>query len=124
MITDLLGLWKSEETQWYSSETIKKAELAKMAELLKPEIRIVMRKNKFYEKGTNRPQYIFAFADSESAANKTILYSNDDWQEIGSLAARIEDCCCCDGDSGDDMVARFGEIRNLAGSIRSYVEKD
>ena len=58
MNTKWLGLWKQERKGIYAGQVIKKSDIPKYT-------RIVLRQNKFYEKDSNRPRFVYCFADSE-----------------------------------------------------------
>ena len=65
MTTKWLGLWSQERAGFYAGQVIKKADIPKYT-------RIVLRYNKFYEKDSNRPRFVYCFADSEGYADKCI----------------------------------------------------
>ena len=56
------GLWWHPEYNGYSSGAIDLSELRKF----KGKVRLYVRKNKFYENGSNRPNYCFCLKDSNS----------------------------------------------------------
>ena len=58
MVTKWQGLWEQEEKDVYSSYIIKKADIPKYT-------KIILRKNKYYKKDSNRPKFIYCFADSK-----------------------------------------------------------
>ena len=60
--TNWEGLWYHPEYCGYSSATIKLSELKKF----KGTVRLYMRKNKFYEKGGNKPNMRFCLKDANS----------------------------------------------------------
>ena len=63
MITKWQGLWPQERNGFYAGRVIKKSEIPKYT-------RIVLRYNKFYEKDSNRPRFVYCFADSDEYKNK------------------------------------------------------
>lgn len=65
MTTKWQGLWAQERQGFYAGQVIKKAEIPKFT-------RIVLRYNKYYEKGSNRPRFVYCFADSEGYENKCV----------------------------------------------------
>lgn len=63
--TKWLGLWEQERKDVYAGQVIKKGEIPKYT-------RIVMRKNLYYEKGSNRPKFVYCFADSNGYRDKCV----------------------------------------------------
>lgn len=63
--TKWLGLWAQERKGFYAGQVIKKTDIPKYT-------RIVLRYNKFYEKDSNRPKFVYCFADSEGYESKCI----------------------------------------------------
>lgn len=63
--TKWLGLWAQERQGFYAGQTIKKADIPKYT-------RIVLRYNKFYEKDSNRPRFVYCFADSKEYKSKCV----------------------------------------------------
>lgn len=60
--TNWLGLWYHKENYLYMSTALNLADLRKF----KGNIRLVVRKNRYYEKDTNRPNMIFCITDANS----------------------------------------------------------
>ena len=58
-----MGLWAQERSGFYAGQVIKKGDIPKYT-------RIVLRYNKFYKKGSNRPRFVYCFADSEGYESK------------------------------------------------------
>ena len=58
--TDWLGLWYHKESLSYSSQAINLSALRKF----KGNIRLYVKKNKYYEKDSGRPNYVFIIADA------------------------------------------------------------
>lgn len=57
------GLWWQPDSMYFTSQTISLAELRKF----KGQVRLVVRKNKFYNNGENgRPNYVFLLRDAKS----------------------------------------------------------
>lgn len=71
--TNWEGLWWHPEYAGFSSATINLSELKKY----KGNVRLYVRKNQFYEKGTNRPNYRFCLKDSESPTFTAIGIEDD-----------------------------------------------
>ena len=65
MNTKWLGLWKQERKGIYAGQVIKKSDIPKYT-------RIVLRRNKFYEKDSNKPWFVYCFADSEGYESKCV----------------------------------------------------
>lgn len=65
MNTKWQGLWAQERQGFYAGQVIKKTDIPAYT-------RIVMRYNKYYEKDSNRPRFVYCFADSEGYENKCI----------------------------------------------------
>ena len=73
------GLWAQERQGFYAGQVIKKADIPKYT-------RIVLRYNKFYEKGSNRPRFVYCFADSEGYEDKCVPVEYAD-----SLQAKVDE---------------------------------
>lgn len=59
------GLWEQKRQAFYAGKVIKKADIPKYT-------RIVLRYNKYYEKGSTKPRFIYCFADSEGYESKCV----------------------------------------------------
>ena len=62
--TKWYGLWRN-RAGVYSGQVINKSDMPKRA-------RLIIRKNKFYEADSNKPQYVYCFADAEAWADTCI----------------------------------------------------
>ena len=61
-----MGLWEQERPGIFAGQVIKKSDIPKYT-------RIVLKRNKFYEKGTNnRPKFVFCFSDSEGYESRCV----------------------------------------------------
>lgn len=69
--TNWLGLWAQERQGLYGGQVIKRTEIPKYT-------RIVLRYNKYYEKDSNRPRFVYCFADSEGYESLCVPI---DWKE-------------------------------------------
>lgn len=69
--TKWLGLWAQERSGFYAGQVIKKGDLPKYT-------RIVLRYNKFYEKDSNKPRFVYCFADSEGYEDKCVPIEYED----------------------------------------------
>ena len=67
------GLWWHPEYQGFSSAAIDLSQLRKF----KGKVRLYVRRNKFFEKGTNRPNYCFCLKDSKSPTFTEIEIEDD-----------------------------------------------
>lgn len=59
------GLWAQGRQAFYAGKVIKKADIPKYT-------RIVLRYNKYYEKGSTKPRFVYCFADSEGYESKCV----------------------------------------------------
>ncbi len=71
--TKWLGLWQQERQGFYAGQVIKKGDIPKYT-------RLVMRFNKFYEAGSNKPRFVYCFADSTGYEDKCVPV---EWEEDG-----------------------------------------
>ena len=77
MTTKWMGLWAQERPAFYAGQVIKKADIPKYT-------RIVLRYNKYYEKNSNRPKFVYCFADAEGYESKCIpIEYDEDEDEYG-----------------------------------------
>ena len=60
-----MGLWSQDRQAFYAGQVIKKADIPKYT-------RLVLRYNKYYEKGGKRPRFIYCFADSEGYESRCV----------------------------------------------------
>lgn len=65
MNTKWKGLWAQDRQGFYAGSVFKKSDIPKYT-------RVVLRYNKFYEKGGNRPRFVYCFADSEGYQDKCV----------------------------------------------------
>lgn len=81
MNTKWKGLWAQERGGFYAGQVIAKKDIPKYT-------RIVLRYNKFYEKGGNRPRFVYCFADSEGYEEKCtpVEYEDSVQKKIDDLA--------------------------------------
>lgn len=85
MKTTWQGLWKQDRDAFYASKVIKKADIPEHT-------RIVLRYNKFYDKATNRPRFVYCFADSEGYEDLCIPIDKDntELEELRELKEKVE----------------------------------
>lgn len=85
-----MGLWAQERQGFYAGQVIKKSDIPKYT-------RIVLRYNKFYEKDTNRPRFVYCFADSEGYEDKCVpvepeeraYWDDGDWCYYAGTGERL-----------------------------------
>jgi hypothetical protein len=65
MTTKWMGLWAQDRPALYAGQVIKKADIPKYT-------RLVLRFNKFYERDSGRPKFVYCFADSEGYSDKCV----------------------------------------------------
>lgn len=92
MNTKWLGLWAQDRAGFYAGQVIKKADIPKYT-------RIVLRYNKFYEKGLNRPRFVYCFADSAGYEDKCISMEYE--AEAERLYTEAEVRCIINGTVSD-----------------------
>ena len=63
--TKWMGLWSQERRGFYAGQVIKKGDIPKYT-------RIILRYNKFYKKDSNRPRFVYCFADSEGFESRCV----------------------------------------------------
>ena len=77
------GLWKNDDKHYMISQPIEK-------ESLNDTFRIIIKKNKFYTKDSNRPNYCFAIGSDYSSADNTISGSDLWYYNFDDLKERIK----------------------------------
>ncbi len=107
MNTKWKGLWAQERVGFYAGQVIAKKDIPKYT-------RIVLRYNKFYEKGGNRPRFVYCFADSEGYEEKCVplelkekerLYTYEEVRH--AVNAAYADGTGNDGNYGDVLVEDY-----------------
>lgn len=83
------GLWWHPEYNGFSSATIDLSQLRKF----KGKVRLYVRKNKFYKRGSNRPNYCFCLKDSESPTFTEIGIEDDETEVDDESRPYQEDGC-------------------------------
>lgn len=79
-----MGLWAQKRQGFYAGQVIKKGDIPKYT-------RIVLRYNKFYEKGGNRPRFVYCFADSEGYEDRCVPIELDEDEEYeDDLQEKVE----------------------------------
>ena len=106
-ISNWIGVWWHPDIAMFTSASINIAELRKY----KGNVRVCLRKNKAYQSGTNRPNYVLCIRDSQSAEGECIELF-DDSEEIERKYTREEVrrvlCGACEdgrrGYSPEDLI--------------------
>ena len=79
------GLWWQAESNYFISQVISLAQLRKF----KGNVRLIVRKNKFFNNGENgRPNYVFLFKDAKGE-NPFVLEVNEDEDSIQSKVDKL-----------------------------------
>ena len=100
--TEWKGLWRN-RAGVYSGQVLKKDDIPENA-------RLVIRKNKFYEVGSNRPMYVYTFAEGDAADAITIesytvnMYTENEVETIVQRVVRTVVDEMMYGESPDDIV--------------------
>lgn len=106
MNTKWKGLWPQERHGFYAGQVIKKADIPKYT-------RIVLRYNKFYERGSNKPRFVYCFADSAGYENKCIQLETEEGERVfteSEVQEIINKCACYvggEGEYGEHLVSDF-----------------
>lgn len=77
MDTNWMGLWPQDKKGIFRGQTIKKSEIPEHTT-------IVLRYNKFYEPGGNRPRFVYCFADSEGYEYKCVSVEKQPYKHEGT----------------------------------------
>lgn len=84
------GLWNNSEEHYMISQPIKLDEIKKFVN--DDSFRLIIKKNKFYEKGGNKPFYCFAIGDVYSSANNKITSKDMQYNDIDNYyKSKIEE---------------------------------
>lgn len=81
--TQWQGLWYQREGV-YSGYVIKKADIPKKA-------RLILRYNKYYDKDSNKPRFVYCFANGDSADAITMQVEHEEYVSIEDLTSKIEE---------------------------------
>lgn len=85
------GLWWQPDSLYFTSQTISLSELRKF----KGCVRLVVKKNKFYNNGENgRPNYVFLFRDAKSENPFTLEVTDETVDEVeceDSLQSKVDE---------------------------------
>ena len=74
------GLWNNSEKHYMVSQPIKINDLKQFTE--SDDFRLILKKNKYYEKGTNRPYYNFAIGNCYESADNSITSKDMQYDDI------------------------------------------
>lgn len=107
MTTKWQGLWRQDREGFYAGQVIKKDDIPEHT-------RIVLRYNKFYEKGGNRPRFVYCFADSAGYEDKCVPveYENSPAQMIAELAEVMRE-----GNRNADVMRLPSDSMSAAASL-------
>lgn len=81
--TEWEGLWFQREGV-YSGKTIKKADIPSYA-------RLIVRFNRYYEKDSSRPRFVYCFASGDSEKAITIEKTYEEYMTLEEMADRIKE---------------------------------
>ncbi len=112
MNTKWQGLWIQERPEVYASKVIKKSDIPAYT-------RIVVRNNIYYKKDSNRPKFVYCFADSKGYEEKCIpleLENDDEGQEekIKELAELLCEANYCPVMLPSESQARAKMLKQAA----------
>ena len=79
-----MGLWKQREGL-YKSYALTQEQIKKLPK----KTRILLRYNKFYEADSNRPKFVFSFADAEAA--ESISFELQDYSGVSENVKRAKE---------------------------------
>lgn len=100
--TEWKGLWRN-RAGVYSGQVLKKADIPKYA-------RLIVRKNRFYDADSNRPMFVYTFAQGEASDAITIEnYAVDMYteEEVRTIVQRVVKTVIEEmeyGESPDDII--------------------
>ena len=86
--TNWYGLWNNREGV-YSGQVIKKSDIPAYA-------RLIIRYNKYYEKDSNKPRFVYCFASSDAEKAITIETSKDEYITLSEAEELTEMRCFTD----------------------------
>lgn len=109
MLTNWLGLWAQERQGFYAGQVIKKSDITDFTH-------IIVRYNKFYEKCSNRPRFIYCFADSNGYEQKCVPIEKN-----SKYAYYDNDAECFFDEDGSRLFTR-DEVRAIINGTVSDVE--
>lgn len=110
MQTNWCGLWYHPENASYWSSALNLAQLRKFS----GNVRIYMKKNKFYEKDGNRPNYCFCIKSCDSPTFQTVEIEPDESQ----YAYYDRECDLYRRENGDRLYTRDDVRRVISGAVR------
>lgn len=110
MNTKWMGIWAMDQPALYAGQVIKKADIPKYT-------RIVLRYNKYYEKDSNKPKFVYCFADAEGYKSKCVPIEKEN-------AAVYEEDGCYYTKSGERLYTQsevqYAINRAAADGARGY----
>lgn len=81
--TEWKGLWNNREGV-YSGQVIKKSDIPDYA-------RLIVRYNKYYDKDSNRPRFVYCFANGDAAKAITMKVDKEEYKETVNLKEKAEE---------------------------------
>ena len=108
--TKWYGLWNNREGV-YSGQVIKKSDIPAYA-------RIVLRYNKFYEKDSKRPRFVYCFANGDAANAITMEVSTDEYITLSEGVEMSEMRCFTD----DQLQRLINRVACEVGGRSEYGE--
>lgn len=101
--TKWCGLWYDSHNGGFSSTAFRLSELKKF----KGAVKIYVKKNKFYKKDTNRPNYVFCIKDSNSPTFSELTIEED--EDAKSCYFDEDNGCYYTGD--DERLYTYEEVQ-------------
>lgn len=114
--TEWKGLWFKREGV-YSGEVLKKSDIP-------PYARLILRYNKFYEKGSNRPKFVYCFANGDAADAITLKQETEEYVSFSELTDKLEELAeiMRQGKrNGDVMMLPSESASTAAGLMKSAI---
>ena len=108
------GLWNNREGV-YSGQVINKADIPSYS-------RLIVRYNKFYDKDSNKPRFVYCFANGDAAKAITIEVSKSDYIEFGEaieVAEEVSEMRCF---TDEQLQRLINLVACAAGGDREYGE--
>lgn len=104
------GLWKNREGV-YSGKTIKTTDIP-------PYAKLIIRYNKYYESDSNRPRFVYTFAQKDAANAITLTMEEDEYISLEDAEELSEMRCFSD----EQLQELINKIAVAAGGDREYGE--
>lgn len=101
------GLWYHPEVGGFSSGTIDLS----VFKQFKGKVKFYVRKNKFYNKGSNKPNYVFCIKDCKSPTFSEFSIMNDEDADIEKSGCYYDDENDCYYTSDDERLYTYSEVQ-------------